>query len=132
MRLSDVRRLSVPSPYAGFAVAALLKRGERIERKPRISLKSTDQLLRSANRLFPLVTIHQERVNPDTCKIGRVVGVSKSHVSLLEIGPDAVWEEKPTEIPLRRITRVDFGGGYEDALHIVGGAPRLSKLKPRK
>ena len=132
MRLSDVRRLKAPAPYSQFNVAALLKRGESIERKPRINLNSLPQLLDSANRLFPLVTIHQERLDPDTCKIGRVVGISKSHVSLLEIGPDAIWEERPTEISLRRITRVDFGGGYEDALHIVGGIPDSSKLKLRK
>ena len=131
MRLSDVRRLHVPDPYADFIVAALRKRGEIIRRKPRVSLNSLPELLRSANRLFPLVTIHQERVKPDTCEIGRVVGISKSHVSLMEIGPDAIWEEGPTEISLRRITRVDFGGGYEDALHIVGGSPPRSKLKLR-
>jgi hypothetical protein len=132
MRLSDIRRLRVPDPYAAFIVAALRQRGERVERKPRISLKSLPELLWSANRLFPLVTIHQEGVDPDTCKIGRVVGISKSHVSLLEIGPDAIWEETLTEISLREITRVDFGGGYEDALHIVGGNPDLSKSKLRK
>ncbi|HXR39970.1 MAG TPA: hypothetical protein VN776_12780, partial [Terracidiphilus sp.] len=90
---------------------------------------SLPDLLWSANRLFPLVTIHREMVNPDTCKIGRVTGIGKSHVSLLEIGPDAVWDEKPTDVPLREITRVDFGGGYEDALHLVGGDPPRSKLK---
>jgi hypothetical protein len=126
LRLSDVRRLKVPAPYAEFNVAALRKRGESIEKKPRVNLNSLPQLLRSANRLFPLVTIHKEKADPEVCEIGRVVGISKSHVSLMEIGPDAIWEEKPTEIPLRDITRVDFGGGYEDALHIVGGSPTLS------
>lgn len=126
MRLADVRRLRSPDPYAEFIVAALRKRGEMIRKKPRVSLNSLPDLLRSANRHFPVVTIFRERVNPDACEIGRVVGISKSHVSLLEIGPDAIWEEQPTEIPLREITRVDFGGGYEDALHIVGASPPRS------
>lgn len=131
MRLSDLRRLRVPDPYAEFIVAALRKRGEIIRKKPRVSLNSLPELLKSANRLFPLVTIQQQRVKPDTCEIGCVVDITKSHVFLLEIGPDATWDDKPTEIPLREITRVDFGGGYEDALHIVGGSPVLSRLKSR-
>jgi hypothetical protein len=132
MRLSDVRRLRAPDPYAEFIVAALRKRGEIIRKKPRVNLNSLPELLRSADKLFPLVTVHRERVDPGTCEIGRVVGITKSHVSMLEIGPDAIWEEKPTEIALRNITRVDFGGAYEDALHIVGGNPPQSKLKSRK
>jgi len=129
MRLSDVRRLHAPDRYAEFIVAALRKRGETIREKPRVRLDSLPELLSSASRLFPLVTIHRERAKPDTCDIGRVVGIFKSHVSLQEIGPDAIWEEEPTEICLREITRVDFGGGYEDALHIVGGSPPRWNLK---
>jgi hypothetical protein len=132
MRLSDVRRLRVPDPYADFIVAALRKRGEVIRKKPRVSLNSLPELLRSANRLFPLMTIQQERTKPDTCEIGRVVEITKSHVSLLEIGPDAIWDDEQTEISLREITRVDFGGAYEDALHLVGGDPPRSKFKSRK
>ena len=132
MRLSDVRRLRVPAPFADFNVAALRKRGEEIARRPRINLSSLPELLTSASRLFPLVTIHREKADPGVCEIGRVVGIGKSHVSLLEIGPDAIWEEKPTQILLREITRVDFGGGYADALHIVGGSPDFSRLRLQK
>jgi hypothetical protein len=62
-------------------------------------------------------------VDPDVCWIGRVLGVDRNRVSLLEIGPDAKWDEKPTEFTLSEITRVNFGGEYEDALHLVGGDP---------
>jgi hypothetical protein len=132
LRLSDLRRVQVPDPYSDFIITALRKRGESIRRKPKIKLQPLPELLWSANRLFPLVTIHRERAKPDTCEIGRVMDVGKTHVCLLEIGPDAVWEEEPIDIPLREITRVDFGGGYEDALHVVGGSPVQSKLKLRK
>jgi hypothetical protein len=132
MRLSDIRRLRAPNPYADFIVAALRKRGETIHKKPRVSLNSLQELLKSANRLFPLVTIHQEGVKPGTCEIGRVVEMSKSHVFMLGISPNAIWDDKPTKIPLREITRVDFGGSYEDALHLVGGNPPQSKLKSQR
>jgi len=52
-------------------------------------------------------------------------------VSLLEIGPDAVWDDKPETYRLSEITRVDFGGDYEGALHLVGGSPRINKRRRR-
>lgn len=121
-RISDV--LSVkPDPYAAFKDAALKKRGERMPEKPPLDLDSKETLLRSASRAFPLVTIHIEKVDPDVCYIGRVVDISRGKVSLLEIAPGAVWDDKPAEYRLKDITRVNFGGDYEDALHIVGGDP---------
>ena len=55
-RIADVRDIR-PDPYAAFAEAALKQRGERVSRKPRVSLASVEELLLSANRAFPLVTI---------------------------------------------------------------------------
>ena len=86
---------------------------------------SLKELLLSASRLFPVVTIHIEKVDPDVCYIGRIVDLNKDHVALLEIGPDACWDKKPTSYRLREITRVDFGGQYEEALHLVGGGPTM-------
>jgi hypothetical protein len=34
-----------------------------------------------------LVTVHRERVDRSACWIGRVVGLRKGRVTLLEIGP---------------------------------------------
>src|SRR5262245_54591984 len=72
-RLSDVRKLQVPHPYAAFTEAALKKRGERLPKKLRVTVASIEELLLSANRLFPLVVIHREKVDPDICEIGRIV-----------------------------------------------------------
>jgi hypothetical protein len=44
-------------------------------------------------------------------------------LSLLEIGPDAKWEDSPEEYRVGEITRVNFGGDYENALHLAGGDP---------
>jgi len=129
--ISDVKRLKVPDPYVDFIVAALHKRGQCIASKPNIDLSSLPALLKSADRLFPLITIFRERVKPDTCIIGNVIDLSESHLLFHEIGPDAVWEEKPSKIRLSDITRVDFGGGYEEALHLVGGNPKPLKKSTR-
>ena len=124
LRIADVRRLQVPAKYAAFAEAALRKRGEYLAEKPNIDLSNSCNLLRSADVLFPLITIHRERVDSDVCHIGRVSGINNNTVSLLEIGPDAAWDKELCSYSLREITRVDFGGGYEEALHLVGGHPK--------
>ena len=121
-RVADVSNV-VADPHATFAEAALHKRGERRPRKPRIDVRRIEDLLLSAGRAFPLVTIHCEEVNADVCRIGRVLGVKRGRVSLLEIDPAAKWERGPTEYRLSEITRVDFGGDYEIALHLIGGEP---------
>lgn len=120
-RLKDIRSVA-PDPYADFAKAALRLRGQRKPRTPRLDLTSMQTLLASAGALFPLVTIHREKIQPDVCHIGRVVATSDKEVTLLEIDPGAVWEEATETYSIKQITRVNFGGGYEDALALVGGA----------
>jgi hypothetical protein len=120
IRINDIGDVE-SDPYAAFTETALKKRGERIPRRPRVNVASVEELLLSASRAFPLVTIHREQVDPDVCWIGRVLGVEKGRVLLREIGPDARWDEAPNAYRLSEITRVDFGGDYEDALHLVGG-----------
>jgi hypothetical protein len=125
LRLTDVRKLNVPHKYANFLLAAQKKLKEKAPRKPPVAVGNVESLLISANRKFPLVTIHRETVDPEICHIGRVVGVKGNYVLLLEIGPDATWDKKPTSYRLAEITRVDFGGQYEEALHLVGGSPNM-------
>ena len=119
-RISDVSNLK-PDPYAAFAEAAVKKRGEQVPKKPRIGLGSIEDILLSVGRLFPLVAIHRERVESGVCHIGHVKHVEQGRVSLLEINPDASWDAEPTEYRVSEITRVNFGGDYENALHLVGG-----------
>ena len=121
-RINDIRDLR-PDPYADFAEAALKKRGERVPKRPRVDLKDIKELVLSAGRAFPLVTIHREQIDRNVCWIGRVLGVKRGRLSLLKINPHATWDEKPAEYRLNEITRVDFGGDYENALHLVGGNP---------
>jgi hypothetical protein len=122
-RLIDVRRLQVPHKYAAFIEAAQKELDERIPRKPPVVVDGLQELLLSASRKFPLVTVHREKVDPDVCYIGRVADLGNGRVSLREIGPDARWDRKPKSYRLGEITRVDFGGQYEEALHLVGGDP---------
>jgi hypothetical protein len=122
-RVGDVREFR-PDPYAVFAESALKKRGERVPKKPRVSVTRIDELLLSAGREFPLVTIQREQVDPHVCWIGRILSVERGRVSLLGITPAAIWEKRPESYRLSEITRVSFGADYEAALHLVGGDPK--------
>jgi len=122
-RIADVRGFR-PDPYAGFAESALKKRGEQVPKKPRVSIAKIEELLLSAGREFPLVTIHREHVDSGACWIGRILSVERGRVSLLGITPAAVWDKMPESYRLSEITRVTFGGDYETALHLVGGDPK--------
>jgi hypothetical protein len=130
-RISDVRQLRVPAPYADFIVAALRKRGQIIRRKPNINLAGLPELLKTASRLFPLITIHRQEAKPDICEIGRAIDVDKNRLLFHEIDPGAIWYKRLTSFPLNEITRVEFGGGYEEALHLVGGEPKEIKSHSR-
>jgi hypothetical protein len=121
-RVADVKGIG-PDPYNAFVESALRQRGERRPKRPRVSVESIDDLLLSAGRAFPLVTIHREQVDPNVCWIGRVLGVEYGRVSLREIKPDATWDDNPTEFKVSEITRVNFGGDYENALFLVGRNP---------
>ncbi len=121
-RITDVRNLT-SNPYAAFAEAALKKLREPVPKKPRVSVASIEELLLSASRVFPLLTIHREKARPDVSWIGRIEEIRRGQVSLLEIGPDAAWDDKPTSYKLNEITSVEFGGEYERALFLVGGNP---------
>jgi hypothetical protein len=121
LRLKDVRHLEIPPTYAAFIEAALNRRGERTPKNPGVKVGSVQELLGTAGRAFPVITIHREAIDPSVCRIGRLVELTDDSLSLLEIGPDACWDEAPLRYRTREITRIDFGGGYEEALVLVGG-----------
>lgn len=121
-RSRDIRKLRV-EPNATFKATALMRRRDRRPVKPQLRLADFRQVIRSAGRCFPLVTIHREQVDPGVCQIGAVVDVGDRRVVLREIRPDGTWMHRAAAYALREITRVDFGGAYEHALHVVGGRP---------
>jgi hypothetical protein len=123
LRYKDVRKLESPAKFETFMAAALKQRGERVPKAPSVSLASVSDLLLTAATNFPLVTIHREKADPEVCHIGRIAGLNKKQVALLEIGPDAIWDDTPSLYSLKEITQVGFGGGYEEALMLIGGEP---------
>ncbi|MFN9756992.1 MAG: hypothetical protein ACK58X_11325, partial [Planctomycetota bacterium] len=85
-RSRDIRKLRV-EPNATFKATALMRRRDRRPVKPQLRLADFRQVIRSAGRCFPLVTIHREQVDPGVCQIGAVVDVGDRRVVLREIRP---------------------------------------------
>lgn len=121
-RIKDISKMD-RDPSSTFAETALRKRKQRSPRATGLRTGNIREMLVSAGRAFPLVTIHREEIDPNVCWIGRILVVGQQNLSILEISPAAIWETNPSSYRLKEITRVDFGGGYEDALYLVAGDP---------
>jgi hypothetical protein len=123
VRIRDVSKVDRRGGPDTFVGRALMARGEWPPVAVEVDLDRVDDLIRTAAELSPLVTLHVEAHNPRVCFIGRPVRFGRKAVRLKEITPEAKWVERPTRWPFADITRVEFGGRYESALIIVGGAP---------
>lgn len=120
-RFKEVESVEVPAPYTGFVERALRLRGEARPEDPAIDLTDIATVLTSASGAFPLISIHQEVADPEVCFIGSVEEIARGTLVLKTISPDAAWNDERERFPLRDITRVDFGGLYEEALRLAAG-----------
>jgi hypothetical protein len=123
LRIADVRSLESPAAHEAFYKAVRKKRGDKVPKKIRVDLTNALSILRT---LHPsLVTVHRERVAPDTCIIGRTTSDNGIDFEFLEIDPYAQWNSEPTYYRINQVTRVDLPGLYERALMLVGGEPQF-------
>jgi hypothetical protein len=119
LRMADIRNLEAPSKRESFYRAARKLRKDKLPSKIKVDLTHSASVLRT---LHPsVVTIHRERISPDTCIIGRVTSDNNVYFEILEIDPDAKWDSEPSYYRLNQITRIDLPGPYEKALLLVGG-----------
>jgi hypothetical protein len=125
VRLTDVVEVEDRGGPESFVGRALAIRGEWPPTPPpgTVPLDDVGPLLAAAAERSPLVTIHVERRYPEFCYIGRPIRIGRRVLRLHEILPDAEWEEDIRRYRLDDVTRIDWGGGYEEALHAVGGPP---------
>lgn len=118
LRAEDIRRYRVRDDYEAFLARALKLKGIGPVPQPEVDLSSLSKLLSSANSLFPLITIHREIMDAEVCFIGKVQKQTAKTVLLEEITPAARWK-RTRRYNFKDITRVEFGGGYEEALALV-------------
>lgn len=89
-------------------------------RPPEIDLDDTRALLQSAQRSFPLLTIQTEEQHPGACYIGRVAALDDDAALFHLVSPAGAWDDED-EYAYDTITRIGFGGRYEEALALAAG-----------
>jgi hypothetical protein len=118
IRNDNVRRYRILDEPNSFISRALKLKRIKPQPNPGVSIESMPEILSSANDAFPLITIHREKISDEVCYIGRLDKMTEKTFTLYEIDPNAEWEGIH-RYRIRDITRVDFGGGYEEALALV-------------
>ena len=113
--LEDISDFAHPAPFNDFQKKVLSLRGEEVV-DPEVDLDDLAVMLIDISEEFGLVTLHREEIEPDSCEIGRVVRADSVTYELEEIGSDARWFDETFEYDLYDITRIEFGGAYEEAL----------------
>jgi hypothetical protein len=109
----DVKRLE-----GGLAARVLEARGQNPVPLPDVALVDLRALLTSAQTQFPLVSVHVERLSPDACYIGRLTDSDDERFTLDTVDTEGRWEGSQ-QYALADVTRVEFGGRYEDGLALV-------------
>ena len=85
------------------------------------------QILPRIQNAYPLVTIHREGIDDSVCYVGTVATLKKKSFVMNLLGTAAEWEGT-RKFRYSDVTRVDFGGKYEDALWLY--AQHLSQDVP--
>ena len=130
VRLGDISR--VTREQSGSFVEAALKLQEDwppVRLWADEDLSTTRGVLKSAAVESPLVTVHVERLYPDSCFIGVLEAVERRRLTLELVSPRATWLTGPDRYRLRDITRIDVGSRYERALWAVAG-PSYQGARP--
>ncbi|GAB3482168.1 hypothetical protein [Marinomonas epiphytica] len=113
--LEDISDFAHPAPFNDFQKKVLALRGEEVV-NPEVDLDDLAVMLIDISDEYGLVTLHREEIEPDSCEIGRVIKADAVTYELEEIGSDARWFDETFEYDLYDITRIEFGGSYEEAL----------------
>ena len=122
VRFKDVSSVESPGPNATLVGRVLRLRQPVKPRDPGIDLGDIASVLRTASSAYPLITLHRDVADPDVCHIGAVERIEGGTVVLRLMSPDGAWEEEREPFRLQDITRVDFGGLYEEALSLVASS----------
>ena len=119
VRIQDITRVEDKPKRGEFYMEALKLRGYTPKRPAGINLNSAASILESVNKHYPLVTVHREGIINDECTVGRIEKLTDKTVILQWLTPSAQWDGYSPRYRLTNITKIDFGGLYEDALALV-------------
>ena len=124
LRLKDIQGVFIDSD--SLATKVLQARDQWPPPAVDVSLGDATMALRSATEIAPLISIYVELDRPDILWLGSVTAIDRDRVQFLEVDNLAEWQRKPRIIDLEDVTRIEFGGFYEEGLALVAG-PRPVK-----
>jgi len=133
IRTKDIQAVTIYPAEDCFEIKVLQARAQWPTTIPAgLDLSTAADILSSASDTYPMVTVHREFERPDVCWIGAVRRLEAETLSLLEVNVGGGWARKPRRFDVEDISRVEFGGGYEDALLLVSGpAPRPANKRAK-
>ena len=123
IRVKDVQAVSIDPDPECFEVKALKARSLWPPSAPELSLDDVVRAVDSASAVTAMVSVFDEFDRPGACWIGDVTSLDDSKLHLLEVNTRGGWARKPRTFDPADVTRIDFGGGYEEALSLVAGPP---------
>lgn len=120
LRTKDVYRVRKDKHFAARLLKAI---GQDVPSgvAGEIDLSGPGTIIRDAAARETLVSVFRERTHPDACRIGTPIEWEGDYVWLLEIDPQARWDNCLDRHRLKKLTRIDFGGAYQTGLLAVGG-----------
>lgn len=126
IRNEDVTKYWVYDKQSYFVSRALNIKNLKPIQQPEVEIGCWHNVLSTASNLFPLITIHREEMNNEVCYIGRLVEITSRTFTLQEIDTTALWEGN-RRFRFNDVTRIDFGGGYEEVLALVAAEGEKKK-----
>ena len=124
IRMEDISQYRVFGKAEYWQFRAVKHFHLRPVRPAGISVASLPELLRSVSKHYPLITFHPEKKRPDVCYIGPLVSITERTFTIADLNSNAEWSGS-RRMKVSDVTRVDFGGGYEEALAVT--APKRPK-----
>ncbi len=85
---------------------------------PNVSIENWSEILRTVNEGFSLIRIEQEKIEKESCHIGKLDKLKKKTFSLMEIDTSADWDDA-FSYKYDDLTKVGFDGEYENTLILV-------------
>jgi hypothetical protein len=123
IRVKDIQAVSIDPDPDCFEVRALKARSLWPPSAADLALDDVVSAVDAASAATGMVSVFDEFDRPDVCWIGGVASVDDSKLRLLEVNTRGGWARKPRTFDPADVTRIDFGGGYEEALRLVAGSP---------
>jgi hypothetical protein len=123
LRLKDIQAVSLDPDEECFEVKALKARGQWPPSPAALALDQPENMLASAGRDGTMICVFDEFSRPDVCWIGSIAALDEHSLALREVNTRGGWARSTRAFDPSDVTRVDLGGGYEEALHLVAGPP---------